>query len=128
MGERVEVHGGAIRCELGGVDCRTTTELLRSMVHHHCARCDVSVDLVEALDVALDDLVDTVWHRWGGISSIEMDSSCERLGLRLIGPSDRALAGPALLGPVAAALFGHIAVEREAELVVSCVLAGPRRP
>ncbi len=116
---------GVIRCELGAADRYTTGELLRSLVHHHCARGDVVVELVEALDAALDDLVDTVWRRWGSITSIEMGPSCQRLDLRLAGPSDQPteeLRPAGAIGPVAAALFGSVDWTCSSELSVSCDL------
>lgn len=131
MADRVDVGDDVIRCELGAANRHTTGELLRSLVHHHCARGDLCVELVEALDAALDDLVDTVWPRWGCIDSIEMGPSCQRLDLRLTGPSDQPTgeqhpAGP--IGPVAAALFGNVEWTCSSELSVSCDLQREVRP
>lgn len=122
MDDSAQVWSGAIRCQIDGVDPRTTTELLRSMVHHHCTRCDAPIELVDALDAAIEEIVDTLWQRWDGIEAIEMGTSCLRLDLRLLGP-DVTPDGPTVrLGPVASSFFQHVASERPRELTVSCDL------
>ena len=127
MRDHAEATRFDIRLAVGAAEPEIATELLRSMVHHHGARSDAPLAMVEALDAAIDDLMDAIWRSWGAVDTIEMGSSTERLDLRLAAPPDRARRPPVTLGPVAAALFAREAGRPDSEIVLSCDLSAGHR-